>query len=273
MPSVDENLTNWSSNWDWSARGDEWSAWWGGTEALWYGALLPRLHAMLPVPRVLEIAPGYGRWTQYLKDLCEELTIVDLTPECIEHCRTRFASSSNIAYHVNDGRSLNMIEDGTVDFVFSFDSLVHAEPDVIRSYLEQLAAKLSPTGAGFIHHSNAGSFRRLSRLTRRAPDRLIGPLMRSGVLMNLIAWRDEGMTAAVFREQCTSAGLACVTQELISWEFGLYTIDCLSVFTRPGSPWDRPTRTTTNPFFISEARRMARLYAKSGFRRAQKSPP
>lgn len=267
MPSVDENLSNWSSQWEWSQQGDEWSAWWGGTDALWHGALLPRLHAMLPAPRILELAPGYGRWTQYLKDVCGELVIVDLTPECIEHCRTRFESSSNITYHVNDGRSLSMVEDGTIDFVFSFDSLVHAGPDVIEGYLEQLATKLTPTGVGFVHHSNAGSLRWLSRLTRRVPDRVVGRLMRSGVLMNLIAWRDEGMTAALFRDQCARAGLKCVGQELISWEFGLYTIDCLSVFTLPGSPWDRPIREVTNPLFIAEARRMARLYAKSGFGR------
>jgi cyclopropane fatty-acyl-phospholipid synthase-like methyltransferase len=39
------------------------------------------------------------------------------------------------------------------DFVFSFDSLVHVESDVIENYLTQLAKKLKPNGIGFIHHS------------------------------------------------------------------------------------------------------------------------
>src|SRR3954466_7997689 len=119
MGDVKKNLAIWSAHWDWSQQGDEWSAWWGGTPSLWYGALLPRIHSFLPTGTILEIAPGYGRWTQYLKDLCDELVIVDLTDGCIEHCRRRFADSHNIEYHVNDGRSLEMVEDGSVDFVFS----------------------------------------------------------------------------------------------------------------------------------------------------------
>lgn len=265
MPTIDENLQTWSADWDWSRQGDEWSTWWGGTPALWHGALLPRLHSMIPAPTILELAPGYGRWTQYLKDLCERLVIVDLTPECIEHCRERFASSDHISYHVNDGRSLAMVEDGSVDFVFSFDSLVHVGPDVIDAYLEELSRKLSPDGIGFIHHSNAGAWRLLSKASRRVPDRLFGPLMHRGVIMNLGAWRDEEMSASRFREQCDSHGLACVTQECISWEFGPYLIDCLSMFTRRGSRWERPARVVNNPLFVREARRMATLYARTSF--------
>jgi SAM-dependent methyltransferase len=266
MPTLDENLHNWTADWDWSQRGDEWSRWWGDTPALWYGALLPRLHAMLPAESILEIAPGYGRWTEYLKDLTEHLVIVDLTEKCIEHCRDRFASSANIAYHVNDGRSLEMVEDDSIDLVFSFDSLVHAEPEIIGGYLEQLARKLRPDGIGFLHHSNAGTVKRLSALTRRIPNRFFEPLVHRGVAVNLSAWRDDRMSAALFREQCSDAGLMCVGQELVSWEFGGYLIDCFSVFTRSGSRWDRPMQLLRNPMFVAEARRMSRLYAGSSFR-------
>jgi SAM-dependent methyltransferase len=267
MPEVDKNLAVWSSGWDWSDRGDEWSVWWGGTPALWHGALLPRIHAMVPTGTILEIAPGYGRWTQYLKDLAERLVIVDLTEGCIDHCRQRFAESDNIEYHVNDGRSLDMVEDGSVDFVFSFDSLVHAETDVLGAYLEQLARKLKPDGVGFIHHSNIGAHAGLTRIAHRTPGRLVGPLVRSGALINIIAWRAESVSAESFAEQCDAAGLACVAQETISWEWGRYTIDTLSVFTRRGSRWERPRSVVRNPLFTSEAKRMARLYARSSFPR------
>src|SRR5579859_8081721 len=40
---------------------------------------------------------------------------------------------------MNDGTSLAMIEDGTVDLVFSFDSLVHVEADVMDAYLDEIA--------------------------------------------------------------------------------------------------------------------------------------
>jgi SAM-dependent methyltransferase len=265
LPTVDENLQNWSTTWDWVRAGDEWSHWWGDTPALWYGAILPRVHALVPTGTILEIAPGFGRWTQYLRALADRLVLVDLTEKCIDHCRERFADATNLEYHVNDGRSLAMIDDDSIDFVFSFDSLVHAEPDVIAAYLLQLATKLKPNGAGFIHHSNAGSLKSLSALTRRLPHGLFHPLVRRGIAVNLSAWRDQDMTAADFRNQCDAAGLSCVAQELVAWESGAYLIDCFSIFTRSGSCWDRPHRLARNPMFVAEARRMARLYAQASF--------
>ena len=62
-----------------------------------------------------------------------------------------------------------MVEDGSIDFVFSFDSLVHVEADVLDAYLDQLARKLTPDGVGFIHHSNMGrALRPASRARPRA---------------------------------------------------------------------------------------------------------
>ena len=41
--------------------------------------------------------------------------------------------------------------------MFSFDSLVHVELDVLAAYCQQIVAKLSPSGAAFIHHSTAAN--------------------------------------------------------------------------------------------------------------------
>ena len=244
MAGVDENLTQWSEGWDWSDAGEGWSEWWGGTPALWFGAILPRIHAFVPTGTILEIAPGYGRWTHYLKDMCERLVVVDLTERCIEHCRERFSQATNLEYHVNDGRSLAMIEDESVDFVFSFDSLVHVDEDVLASYLNQLGTKLKPSGVGFFHHSNLGSYRTAVRMTTAAarhviPQRLVKPLVEKGILVNLGAWRAEHVTAKRFVELCDVAGLACIGQEMVSWEHGSYKIVTLSMFTRRGSAWER----------------------------------
>ena len=265
MPDIDENLSVWTGNWNWAQRGDEWSAWWGDTDAMWHGAVMPRVHAFVPTGSILEVAPGYGRWTQYLKDLCQRLTVVDLAPNCIEHCRQRFADARNIAYHVNDGRSLSMIADESVDLVFSMDSLVHAEADVLESYLSQLATKLTPDGVGFIHHSNAGAYGRSIALARRTPYRVLRPLARRGVLIDLFAWRAESVDADAVAAMCGRAGLVCVAQEKISWESGYHLIDTFTTFTRPGSRWERPRAVTRNPLFRREARRAARLYARASF--------
>ena len=158
MPITEWNLTTWNQHYDWSQQGEEWSETWGGSEEQWFKVIYPRIHAFLPAASILELAPGFGRWTNYLRNYCTQLTIVDLADQCIEACKRRFADDSHITYHVNDGSSLAMVPDRSIDFVFSYDSLVHVESEVIQTYLAQLAKKLKSNGVGFIHHSNIGEY-------------------------------------------------------------------------------------------------------------------
>src|SRR5215475_13304533 len=156
MPTIAENKKHWEGRYDWTERGDEWSRPWGSVEMQWYIALLPRIQAHLPTRTILEIACGSGRWTHYLKEWCDRLIAVDLAAECVETCRQRFKSASNIEYHVNDGKSLDMTAAESVDFVFSYDSLVHADPTVFDAYFGALSRILTPDGVAFLHHSNLG---------------------------------------------------------------------------------------------------------------------
>lgn len=253
MPSLEENLTYWQSSYDWAGAGDEWSERWGGSEGLWRETLLPRIGRFLPAGTVLEIAPGFGRWSRFLKQHCDRLVLVDLAERCIEACRERFAGDSHIEYHVSDGRSLAAVADGSVDFAFSFDSLVHVENDVLYAYVEELARVLAPEGAAFIHHSNLGRFAGLARWVRRMPMKLQYVLNRH--LINLSGWRCEDGTAEGFRAACARAGLSCIEQESVPWLYGRKPIDTLSILTRPGSPHDAPHRSWNNRRFMQEAER------------------
>src|SRR5438552_9139347 len=167
MPTINENASQWDVSYDWHDYGDEWSHAWGGPEAQWFSTIFPRIHAFIPTDTILEIAPGCGRWTQFLKDNCRHLIAVDLSERCIETCKKRFSAYSHIDYYVNDGKSLDFISDKSIDFIFSFDSLVHADADVMEAYIRQLATKLRSNGVGFIHHSNVGSY--LDPLTNELP--------------------------------------------------------------------------------------------------------
>ena len=239
--NVEENLQVWQQTYDWSGTGDEWSAPWGSAEAQWYWTILPRIHRYVPGKTILEIAPGFGRWTQFLRNLCDRLDVVDLTPKCIEHCRERFKDSSNIHYHVNDGRNLGMIADGSVDFAFSFDSLVHVEADVIDSYLHELSLKLSANGIGFLHHSNLAGCER-----EEAPSAL----------------RAATVSAEGVRASCERLQLSCISQELLDWA-GQRSLDCISVVTPAASKWARPTIVLDNVNFASSVawiRAAAALY-------------
>jgi ubiquinone/menaquinone biosynthesis C-methylase UbiE len=266
MPSLEENQLFWGKSYDWDAAGNEWSATWGGAEMQWFGTILPRIHQHLPTSAILEIAPGFGRWTHFLADLCDHMTVVDISEKCISACRERFRERSHIDYHINDGKSLSFVENASIDFVFSFDSLVHAEEDVIEAYLNELGRILKPGGAGFIHHSNLGEFGTFfstySRVARHP--RLHAVVQKMGVL-GVPHWRAPSMTATKFSDHARKAGLVCTSQEKINWG-GRRTIDCLSSF-KKGAP-SRTSEPTIihNPHFMSEAgylSKLSRIYGSS----------
>ena len=216
MPTVEENLAAWNDGYDWVQEGDEWSAGWGGADAQWFGCLFPRLRHLLPAGTVLEIAPGHGRWTEYLAQHCDRLVGVDLSGSCVEVCRQRFAGRENLEFFVNDGRSLDMVENASVDLVFSFDSLVHVELDVLRSYLEQIALKLGPGGSAFLHHSNAGEYLGEFEGWDRLSAEEVADLEASGSRPPR-HWRAMSVTAALVREIAADVGLHCTGQEIVNW--------------------------------------------------------
>jgi SAM-dependent methyltransferase len=260
VPSIGENIEKWNAAYDWHLRGDAWSKPWGGAEPQWYGSILPRIHRFLPASAILEIAPGFGRWTEFLLEHCETLIAVDVAPKCTEGCRERFADRPHVRFETNDGRTLPMVDDNSIDFAFSFDSLVHVESDVLVSYLAELARTLKPEGVAFLHHSNYGSYRRsatafapLQTSLDRLPTAARAGLMRMGIYRGA-HWRASTVSASNFAELSEAAGLRCVGQELVNWEGGVVLLDSMSIVTRPGSRWDRPHSVVKNRLFRLEAR-------------------
>ena len=154
------------------------------------------------------------------------MIVVDLAAQCIEACRKRFAESHHITYHVNDGLSLECVSPHSVDFVFSYDSLVHAEAAVLQSYLRTAGGKADA---------------RRGRLYPPLQPRRDRSQPAPGEPPPDIHWRAHDMSAARFVEFCSEAGLRCIAQEIVDWG-GEPRLDCFSVFTLPGSRFARPLR-------------------------------
>lgn len=250
MPSLDENREAWARH-AWRDEGDEWSVPWGCSRSLWDGTILPRIAGHIPCEHLLEIAPGHGRCTQYLLRKCRHFTGIDLVPECIQTCESRFASDTHARFVLNDGQSLDAVDDDSVDFTFSWDSLVHADVEVMQAYVHGLARKLKPAAAAFLHHSTLGDYR----------DPGTGELGISNP-----CWRDESMTAGKLREHCREAGLFCVSQEIVPWG-GENLTDCFSFLRRPGAGESGrivETRIVRNAGFPAEAATRNRLHELYG---------
>ncbi len=244
----------WGRSYAWTEAGDEWSSPWGGPDKQWFGTILPRIRRYLPVATMLEIAPGFGRWTHFLREHCERVIGVDLNANCIAACRRRFENAPAMTFYVNDGKSLSMIAENSIDFVFSFDSLVHVEADVIDAYLAEFARVLSPTGTAFIHHSNFGAHRTGPFATTLTHIPVVRHIWRIkafsafGVKPNY-HWRAESVCAATVRELCRKHNLHCVSQELVNWK-AHFLNDCFSVISRFSAS---ECRITENLDFMREA--------------------
>jgi ubiquinone/menaquinone biosynthesis C-methylase UbiE len=250
LPTIERNLAVWNAEYDWSFRGEEWSLAWGGAEQEWSASILPRIRRFLPARRVLEIGPGFGRWTAFLVDSAEELLLADISQRCLDACRERFGAISKIQTLLTDGHTLPAA-DRSIDFVFSFDSLVHAEADVMQSYARELARVLAPDGAAFLHHSNLGAYSLIPFKLANIP--IAGALLqKAGIADKLDGWRARTVTAAAMRRWVEEAGLVCASQELINWGT-TRLIDCITVVARPGSRHDRRRLLVRNPHFRCEA--------------------
>lgn len=261
MVSVDSNKEWWGESYDWTEAGDEWSEPWGGAEAQWYGSLYPRIHRFLPAANILEIACGFGRWTQFLKEHCDQLTAVDLSEKCIDACRERFDGDERLRFITNDGTTVPEVADASIDFVFSFDSLVHVDQATISAYLGELRRVLKPEGVAFIHHSNYGAYAKRYAAIRTVP-KLPGVLRRVHVL-DFHHMRDQGVSAESVAAAAEQNGLRCIGQEIIPWVTSRTMIDCISVIVPDESPAKRPNHVVRNPEFNREGpyvKRVASVY-------------
>jgi SAM-dependent methyltransferase len=210
MPDVNWNRQIWDGSHDWANHGEEWSAAWGGSEPQWFGSLYPRLHRVLPAKSILELAPGMGRWTKFLLPLCHKYLGIDLSLECVQGCQKVFTKASHARFVQNDGYSLEEAEDGSFDFIFSFDSLVHVELDIFKSYVPQILRKLNMNGVAFIHHSNLGAF---------------------GTALGMPHARAQSVSRQNIESLIVESGGQVLIQEVITW-VGNVPQDCLTLFSK-----------------------------------------
>lgn len=155
LPNTREvNRAMWES-WNWSSGGNEWS---NSEIAGWKDSIVEKL--LVPfIERdlaVLEIGPGAGRWTEHIVERVSKLTLVDVTPKCIEICRQRFGARDNIDYHVNDGNDLGFVDSSSIERIWSFDVFVHILAVDIERYVAEFSRILKPGGMALIHHAKGG---------------------------------------------------------------------------------------------------------------------
>lgn len=182
--------------------------------AQWKSLILPFLSSFADIDwsHVLEIAVGHGRMTRILLETAQRVTGVDVLKENIDFCANRFEREGRLHLIQTDGVTLKEIPSSSISFVFCFDSMVHFDSDVVRSYIRECRRVLQPGGYFFAHHSN---------LTRN-PE---GDFQRAAHARNF-------MSEALFRHFSKKEGMSVSATKIIDWGEGekrFEGLDCLSL--------------------------------------------
>jgi len=116
------------------------------------------------------------------------------------------------SFSTNDGMSLRHASNKSVDFVFSFDSSVHATAEVMSAYVAEILRVLNVNGVAFIHHSN---------------------WLEVGGRVQNEHGRGPGVSADFVQQAVVQARGTVLIQEKINWGYKECT-DCLSLFAYNG---------------------------------------
>jgi len=158
MPSIEWNKKLWNDDFPWPKNGDEWDNQAGFCNQpyeKWKNSIAENfiLNNINEESVVLEIAPGHGRWTEFILKKVKKIILVELSQERIKYCKKIFDNSKNIDYFMNNGKDLFFIADNSIDFIFSYDSFVHIEKDAIACYFKEFSRILKKEGIAIIHHA------------------------------------------------------------------------------------------------------------------------
>lgn len=104
-------------------------------------------------PVVVEIGPGGGRWTRYIKPHVERVYAVDYHAELLAELGKNVRGERLVPIK-NNGDDFPGIPEGTIDFIFSFGTFVHLDFDIIEKYIVNLKPLLKPTSNVVIQYSD-----------------------------------------------------------------------------------------------------------------------
>ncbi|MEQ8274971.1 MAG: class I SAM-dependent methyltransferase [Deltaproteobacteria bacterium] len=104
-----------------------------------------------PSSTVLEIGSGGGRWTQFLLR-ARKIIVVEIVPEFCEYLEHRFGP--RFEFYLTSGDEMRGVADASVDFVFSFGTLVHLPVPVVEAYVRESFRVLRPGGIAVLQYSD-----------------------------------------------------------------------------------------------------------------------
>lgn len=178
------------------------------------GSRFYKLMNRLDLEIVLEIACGTGRHSAIIDKQIGYLYLLDSSAGALEHARNRFSHRKKVSYiHSADGNGIpvNSIPSNSLTAVFSYDAMVHFQPETVQVYLRDSFACLKNGGFALIHHSNY--------------DKNPG-----GQFTDNPGWRNY-MNKELFANYANQAGFELIQSE--SFDFSTENSDCVTLLRKP----------------------------------------
>lgn len=97
---------------------------------------------------MVEIGCGAGRMTEFLSQQVKELYAIDISSDLLAIARKRLNGINNIIYIglVEENDELKMIENSSIDLVFSVAVFQHCSEIIVENYFKNIARILKPNG-------------------------------------------------------------------------------------------------------------------------------
>ena len=95
---------------------------------------------------VLDLGCGYGRFIEFYAPLASFVYGIDITDYIIDICKTKYAGIENVEFIKNNGYSLKMIDDNSIDLVSCYTVFQHIPKKATQSYLKEFSRILKSDG-------------------------------------------------------------------------------------------------------------------------------
>jgi 2-polyprenyl-3-methyl-5-hydroxy-6-metoxy-1,4-benzoquinol methylase len=113
-----------------------------------------------PEVDVVELGCGGGKFSQRVAPKCRSLLCTDISRAMIEHTRESLAERNvvgDVSYQVLNGVDFQGIPSGSADLIFSYDVLLHLQPQNVFSYMLDARRVLREDGVFMLHQINLAS--------------------------------------------------------------------------------------------------------------------
>ncbi len=110
-------------------------------------------HAKIPLTEdivIVDLACGIGRLCHFIAPHVKKYIGIDFISEMIEKAREYNKSYKNAEFHVNDGKTLQMVSDEEIDIVFCELAFQHMTKEVQDSYIKEVWRILRFDGSFYV---------------------------------------------------------------------------------------------------------------------------